>query len=163
MVSVTSSWNKTIVTACHQTKEQQVLSWNMPARVEAQVLIGIYSRHRGYHSAQTSSLPLKNWRVPGPLYITAGVMGSWLACWSWELYHRDVDRVGKEDMVVRWAWSELLGEPYGLGMILMLTNAGCRVHLFSSGNLGSVPKDAGQIQLYALEKGLLWYPGCDLS
>lgn len=35
----------------------------------------------------------------------------------------------------------------------MLINAGCRVHLFSSGNLGSVPKDAGQVQLYTLEKG----------
>lgn len=41
MVSVTSSLTKTIVTACHQAKEHQVLSWNMPVRVEAQVLIGI--------------------------------------------------------------------------------------------------------------------------
>ena len=45
------------------------------------------------------------------LCITAGVLGSWLACWSWGLYYRDVDRVGKEGMGVKWAWSELLGEP----------------------------------------------------
>lgn len=48
-------------------------------------------------------------------------------------------------------------------MMLMLINAGCSNHPFSSGNLGSVPKDAVQVQLYALVKGLLWYPGCDLS
>lgn len=47
-------------------------------------------------------------------------------------------------------------------MMLMLINAGCSDHLFS-GNPGSVPKDAVQVQLYALVKGLLWYPGCDLS
>lgn len=48
-------------------------------------------------------------------------------------------------------------------MISMLINAGYRLHLFFSGNCGSMPKDVGQVQLYAQEKGLLWYPGCDMS
>lgn len=31
------------------------------------------------------------------------------------------------------------------------------------GDLQSVPKRVGQVPLCALGKGLLWYPGCDLT